>query len=384
MIRSLMTLTLLLTLSLGVALGQIADNQIAPPMPASQPTPAQQALRNIMALAMYPSAKTPQEREAFRKERLPQIITAQEDMEARFSQEPEINDARWLAAVAAGQLALVEKNVQMAQKARALDEKVMNSSAPARLRLMADGHLTLLNIMMPGATSLPVDKAEQAIRDFVARHAKSELAPRAVILAIQVAGEIGNMSLYKSLQDEFVKQWPDLPEARMIRQYRGENVNLGTVFKAELTTLDGKKISLPDDFKGKVVVVDFWATWCGPYIRELPRIKQAYAKYKDRGVVFVGISLDQLRDRDAVVRFVKEQGMEWPQSFSGRGWDDLSALRYGVRNIPAMMVIGSDGKIVDDQAATTPNEQMRLQEAIEKALAGKPASAPATATAPAP
>ena len=381
MSRTLMTLALLLSLSLGAALGQIAGNQTQPPLPASQPTPAQQALSNLMALAVYSSAKTAQEVEVLRKERLPQIIQAQEDMETRFSQEPEIHQARWLAA---GQLALIDKNAQMAQKARVLDEKLMNSDAPARLHLMADAHITMLNILMPGATSLPADKAQQAVRDFVARYAKGELAPEAVIWAIRVAGEIGNLPLCKGFQDDFIKQWPDRPETRLIRQYRGENVNLGDLFKAELTTLEGRKIILPDDFKGKVVVVDFWATWCGPYIRELPRLKQAYAKYKDRGVVFVGISLDQLDRRDTVVRFVKEQGMEWAQTFSGKGWDDLAALRYGVRNIPAVMVIGPDGKIADDQAATTPTQQMRLQEAIEGALAGKSASAPATATATAP
>jgi len=384
MSRTLVISALLLTLSLGAAMGQIAGNRTQPPVPASQPTPAQQALHNVMALARAPRALKPQEEEALKRERFPLIIKAQEDMETLFPQEPEIHDARWMAAMAAGQLAILNKDAQMAQKARALDEKLMNSAAPQRFHIMADAHLTLLGILMPGATSLPTDKAHQAIRDFAARYAKGEQAPDGALMAVQLAMEINDPLLLKSLEDDFIKQWPGRPEARLIRQYRGENVNIGELFKAELTTLEGKKITLPDDFKGKVVVVDFWATWCGPCIRELPRVKQAYAKYKDRGVVFIGINLDQLDRRDNVVRFVKEQGMDWPQSFSGKGWDDPAAQRYGVRNIPAVIVVGPDGRIADDKAATTPTEQARLQEAIEQALAGKSASAPAAATAPAP
>ena len=68
--------------------------------------------------------------------------------------------------------------------------------------------------------------------------------------------------------------------------------------------------------KGKVVVIDFWATWCGPCIGELPRMKQLYAEYHDKGVEFIGVSLDAPKDQgglDKLKNFVAENTVEWPQ-----------------------------------------------------------------------
>ena len=94
---------------------------------------------------------------------------------------------------------------------------------------------------------------------------------------------------------------------------------------------------------GKVVLVDFWATWCPPCVAEMPNVIAAYNQYHDQGFEIIGISLDQ--DKDALLAFTKENKMPWPQYFDGKGWSNEIAGQYGIRGIPATFLIGKDGKI---------------------------------------
>ncbi len=126
-------------------------------------------------------------------------------------------------------------------------------------------------------------------------------------------------------------------------------------------TLDGKAISL-DDYKSKVVLLDFWATWCGPCVGELPNVKANYDKYHAQGFDIVGISLDE--DEDALRNFIKAKAMPWPQIFDGKGWEAGDAKTYGVQAIPFSLLIGKDGTI----AAVNPRGE-ELEPALQAALA---------------
>ena len=108
--------------------------------------------------------------------------------------------------------------------------------------------------------------------------------------------------------------------------------------------LDGKPLSVAGE-KGKVVLIDFWATWCGPCRAELPNVIDTYKKYHDKGFDIIGVSLDS--DRDKLDDFLKKQdGMSWPQFFDGQGWGNELAKKYGVEAIPFTVLIGPDGKII--------------------------------------
>jgi thiol-disulfide isomerase/thioredoxin len=98
---------------------------------------------------------------------------------------------------------------------------------------------------------------------------------------------------------------------------------------------------------GKVVLVDFWATWCGPCVAEMPNIRAQYEKYHAQGFEVVGISLDE--DVDALKAFVAENKLPWPILFEksgGAGWQHPMATRYGISGIPQLILIGRDGNVI--------------------------------------
>ena len=109
------------------------------------------------------------------------------------------------------------------------------------------------------------------------------------------------------------------------------------------TSLDGKPVDLAK-LRGKVVLIDFWATWCPPCRGETPNVVAAYQKYHDKGFDIIGISLDQ--DQDALQKYITENHMTWPQYFDGKGWDNAISSRFGIQSIPAMWLVGKDGKLV--------------------------------------
>jgi thiol-disulfide isomerase/thioredoxin len=98
---------------------------------------------------------------------------------------------------------------------------------------------------------------------------------------------------------------------------------------------------------GKVVLVDFWATWCGPCVAEIPNVLEQYEKYHAKGFEVVGISLDQ--DRQALEKFVTDQKVPWPilyEESEGDGWQHPLATYYGISGIPTVILIGRDGNVI--------------------------------------
>ncbi len=123
----------------------------------------------------------------------------------------------------------------------------------------------------------------------------------------------------------------------------------------------GKALSVAN-YQGKVVLVDFWATWCGPCVAELPNVLKTYEKHHSKGFEIIGVSLDQ--DENRLTTFTKQKNMSWQQYFDGKGWGNKLAVKYGINSIPATFLLDGDGKII---ARDLRGEQ--LEEAVAKALA---------------
>ncbi len=124
---------------------------------------------------------------------------------------------------------------------------------------------------------------------------------------------------------------------------------MGQTLEIDGPTIDGFPFDWAS-YRGRVVLVDFWATWCGPCREELPNVKRCYEKYHDRGFDVVGISLDQ--DLDTLKEFLASEQIPWVNLFdaTSHGWDNPIAARYGIKSIPAPILVDREGKVVSTTA----------------------------------
>lgn len=107
----------------------------------------------------------------------------------------------------------------------------------------------------------------------------------------------------------------------------------------------GNAVSL-SAFRGKVVLLDFWATWCGPCVRVEPELKDIWGRHKAENFMIVSVSLDY--DLGSWRTFISENKLDWAHVADAKGWNNAVAQRYGVTAIPQMYLIGTDGKILSE------------------------------------
>ncbi|MFT4660085.1 MAG: thiol-disulfide isomerase/thioredoxin [Patiriisocius sp.] len=106
---------------------------------------------------------------------------------------------------------------------------------------------------------------------------------------------------------------------------------------------EGQVVSL-SSLRGKYVLIDFWASWCGPCRRENPSVVAMYNKYKDKGLEIYGVSLD--KDLNKWKKAIAKDGLEWPHVSDLAGWNSAAAAKYGVKSIPHTVLLDKEGKII--------------------------------------
>lgn len=195
-------------------------------------------------------------------------------------------------------------------------------------------------------------------------------------LAMQLAGAFEHLPGGEQLATEAYKSFGPLFAKSTNEQVKAMGASFaGTLRRLSLlghpmeitgTLLNGQPFD-QKSLAGKVVLVDFWATWCGPCVAEIPNVLEQYQKYHDKGFEVVGISLDE--DRETLEKFVAEQKIPWPILFEkpgGEGWRHPLATFYGISGIPTVILIGRDGNVVTLNARGE-----KLGEALDKLFAPK-------------
>lgn len=220
-------------------------------------------------------------------------------------------------------------------------------------------------VWQPGGDA--AEKAAKVIEQIKLYLAEAPLKGADVNLAMSAAGtveEAGELALAAKAYTEFAKIFAASDNeqiADMSKTMEGVARRLtvvGKEIKVEGTLLGGGKLQWPK-YRGRVVLVQFWATWCGPCRQEMLNVADAYRQYHGRGFEVVGISIDE--SREPVEQFVKQQQIPWAMVFDENG--SPTADYYGVMGIPEMFLVGKNGKVVSRKVRGA-----ALQEALAKLL----------------
>ncbi len=236
---------------------------------------------------------------------------------------------------------LVEKMEPLARTVKESAAKGSDHAALANLVLLT---LTVGRTLQEADTQEKVkeawhkkaDELHKQIADYLAAYPRYELGldhlAELASLAVVAEDERTRQLIVGSVARNF-------PEHQMAKDYRREQA-VGQELEFAFTPVGGKATSLRD-YRGKVIILDIWATWCGPCKKELPNLKKLLEKHGKDGLEIIGVSLD--RDEKELQEFVKDQGIAWPQVAGDKASE--FADRWGIEYIPVMFVIDRQGKL---------------------------------------
>jgi thiol-disulfide isomerase/thioredoxin len=166
------------------------------------------------------------------------------------------------------------------------------------------------------------------------------------IMAIQPLDPDKYADVFKVLDAGLAKKYPENNNVRMFHQAVSRLVSARLGEEApelEMETPEGGKLKL-SSLRGKIVMIDFWASWCGPCRKDMPHVKEIYAKYKNKGFEILGVSLD--REKRDWVAAIQKDGLTWPQISDLKFWDSDAARLYNLQAIPHTVLLDKDGKIL--------------------------------------
>ena len=199
----------------------------------------------------------------------------------------------------------------------------------------------------------PYEDMSKEYSEVVANKIKGNASSFASIMAIQQLRPEEYLDVFVALDKGLTEKYPDNTDIKsfhgMVQQTammvsKTEAIKVGNEAPELILPMPNDKELALSSLRGKVVLIDFWASWCGPCRKEMPNVKKAYEKYKSKGFEIYGVSLD--KERDAWLEAISKDGLTWPQVSDLKFWQSEAAQIYAVQSIPFTVLIDKDGKIL--------------------------------------
>lgn len=213
----------------------------------------------------------------------------------------------------------------------------LNTDEFKQYMLRVDQLLKVMNSGASNATDQVVEGARALIKDYPNRANGYQL----IMAEIEHYEYDGQSAKARALADELVAS--SAPERYKLwtKGFLNRLDSYGKPVSMQFKAVNGREVDLAS-LKGKVVLVDFWATTCGPCVAELPRVKAAYDKFHGQGFEVIGISCDT--EKEQLEKFLKKKGLPWPQYFDGKQQESNKfAQGFGVDGIPHMFLVDKKG-----------------------------------------
>jgi thiol-disulfide isomerase/thioredoxin len=300
----------------------------------------QQLLTELNKLTDPPDEKQGKFDEAAKRKRAENAQSLLREFEERHPNSPQLNEARAKA------LEVLRLPKEPAEGAADVARK-LRDEAPKGSDLAAQGDLFLAlqewKEMFRGAPDIKdawnqnAEGIRTRLETLLTTYPKNTHVANVAAELFRLADAADDLKTRRLILELIPKNLPSHPLARIAEREQA----VGREFTFAFTPVGSDKQLSVKDLRGKVVVLDFWATWCGPCVAEMPRLKALYERYREKGLEVIGVSLDD--EEGKLTRFVKARDIRWPQAFG----PDARTLRdqWGVESIPTVFVLDREGRL---------------------------------------
>jgi len=256
-------------------------------------------------------------------------------------------------------------NTNAVTRIEALDQQRLKDpslSDDERIGLRVEQIQRILSSANENTVTNALGKVETAMRALQSEFPdRADLAGMTASLA-DIWFRHGNFQKSRALAEEVLKSKAEQDAKETVSMLLKQLSHEGKPVDLKFSALDGREVDLKK-LRGKVVLIDFWATWCAPCMRELPNVKAVYQKFHDKGFEIVGLSYDE--EKQALQQVVSTESIPWPQGFDEANGGKKFAEEFGVTSLPTMWLLDKNGVLRDLQGVND------LEKKVEKFLAAK-------------